>query len=176
VAACLVGPEHDRRFSFCCAVDSCRRRATPPSLRFLGRNLATVVVLVSMMQHGVTEPRVRRLAAVVGVDRRTVARWRVWWREVFTTSGFWQAALASFMPPVDDAGLPATLMARFAGDGEGGDAAEQGLQGIDRAEIERQMRATGQPGHLAEHAACVWGADLRLLGFADRVVESARSG
>jgi len=68
--ACIVGPEHDRRFSFCCAVDGCRRRATPPSLRFLGRKvyLATVVVLVSMMQHGVTEPRVRRLAAVVGVD------------------------------------------------------------------------------------------------------------
>jgi hypothetical protein len=50
--ACDVGPEHDRRFSFCCAVDGCRSRATPPSLRFLGRKvyLATIVVLVSMMQ------------------------------------------------------------------------------------------------------------------------------
>ncbi len=117
--ACRVGPEHDRRFSFCCAVDGCRRRATPPSLRFLGRKvyLATIVVLVSMMRHGMTEPRLRQLAAAVGVDRRTVARWQVWWREVFTASAFWQAARASFMPPVDHAGLPATLMARFRGDG-----------------------------------------------------------
>jgi hypothetical protein len=36
---CRLGPEHDRRFSFCCAVDSCRSRATPPSLRFLGRKV-----------------------------------------------------------------------------------------------------------------------------------------
>jgi hypothetical protein len=117
--ACHVGPEHDRRFSFCCAVDGCRGRATPPSLRFLGRKvyLATIVVLVSMMQHGVIEPRLRRLTAAVGVDRRTVARWQVWWREVFTASAFWQAARASFMPPVDPAGLPATLMARFGGAG-----------------------------------------------------------
>ena len=41
-------PEHCLRFSFCCAVDGCRSRATPPSLRFLGRKvfLATVVVIV----------------------------------------------------------------------------------------------------------------------------------
>jgi len=117
--ACRVGPAHDRRFSFCCAVDGCRRRATPPSLRFLGRKvyLAAIVVLASMMRHGMTEPRLRQLTAAVGVDRRTVARWQVWWREVFTASAFWQAARASFMPPVDHAGLPATLMARFRGDG-----------------------------------------------------------
>jgi hypothetical protein len=34
---CLrLGREHDQRFSFCCAVDGYRSRATPPSLRFHG--------------------------------------------------------------------------------------------------------------------------------------------
>jgi hypothetical protein len=81
---CHVGPEHDQRFSFCCAVDGCRSRATPPSLRFLGRKvyLATIVVLASMMQHGVTERRMRQLTEAVGIDRRTVVRWR----EDFTAS------------------------------------------------------------------------------------------
>ena len=32
-----LGPEHNLRFSFCCAVDGCRKRRTPPSVRFLGR-------------------------------------------------------------------------------------------------------------------------------------------
>jgi len=32
-----LGEEHDQRFSFCCSVDGCRDRSTPPSLRFLGR-------------------------------------------------------------------------------------------------------------------------------------------
>src|SRR5712675_745024 len=34
-----LGEEHDWRFSFCCALDGCRKRKTPPSLRFLGRKV-----------------------------------------------------------------------------------------------------------------------------------------
>jgi hypothetical protein len=70
-----LGPEHDWRLSFCCAVDGCRTRATPPSLRFLGRKdyLATIVVLVAIMREGATGARMRQLTAVIGVDRRTVA-------------------------------------------------------------------------------------------------------
>ena len=51
-----LGQEYAERFSFCCAVDGCRTRATPPSLRFLGRHvyLATVVTLISAMQFGIT--------------------------------------------------------------------------------------------------------------------------
>jgi hypothetical protein len=73
-----LGEEHDRRFSFCCAVDGCRDRSTPPSLRFLGRKvyLAVIVTLISAMRDGLTERRLGKLAAAVGVDRRTVARWR----------------------------------------------------------------------------------------------------
>jgi len=115
---CRVGPEHDQRFSFCCAVDGCRTRATPPSLRFLGRKvyLAAIVVLVSIMRHGMTAPRMRQLTEVVGVDRRTVARWQLWWRDSFTASPFWQIARAAFMPPLDQDRLPAALIERFTGD------------------------------------------------------------
>lgn len=114
---CQLGPEHDQRFSFCCAIDGCRTRATPPSLRFLGRKvyLATTVVVISIMCHGMTEPRFRRLTASIKVDRRTVLRWRTWWREAFTAGPFWQIARAAFMPPVDQERLPAALIERFAG-------------------------------------------------------------
>jgi hypothetical protein len=112
-----LGPEHNRRFSFCCAVDGCRDRATPPSLRFLGRKvyLAAIVVLLSMMSHGVTERRFRRLREAIGVDRRTISRWRVWWREVLTTTAFWSSARAVLMPPVDEERLPEALLERFTG-------------------------------------------------------------
>jgi hypothetical protein len=115
---CRLGPEHDRRFSFCCAVDGCRSRATPPSLRFLGRKvyLAAIVVLVSVMRHGATASRMKRLSEAIGVDRRTVERWRVWWRDGFTATPFWQIARAGFMPPVDHSSLPASLLERFTGD------------------------------------------------------------
>jgi hypothetical protein len=106
----------DRRRSFCCAVAGCRKRATPPSLRFLGRKvyLAAVVTLVSAMQHGARAAR-RQLSDRLGVSRRTVARWRQWWLCVFAAGPFWKAASAAFMPPADPTGLPLSLLDRFPG-------------------------------------------------------------
>jgi hypothetical protein len=98
-------------------VDGCRGRETPASLRFLGRRVyvAAIVVLIAILQAGATDTRMQRLTAVVHVDRRTIARWRRWWRERFTASPFWQIARARFMPPVNQGRLPATLIERFAG-------------------------------------------------------------
>ena len=115
---CRLGPEHDKRFSFCCAVDGCRLRETPASLRFLGRRvyMAAIVVLMAILQHGVTDPRIDRLSVVVSVDRRTLTRWRGWWRDTFTATPFWRVARAQLMPPVDHDRLPASLIERFTGD------------------------------------------------------------
>lgn len=57
----------------------------------------------------------RRLKELVGVDRRSLERWRRWWREIFTATPFWQIARASFMPPVDEERLPAAMLERFVG-------------------------------------------------------------
>lgn len=113
-----LSPEYDLRFSFCCAVHGCRSRATPPSLRFLGRKvyLATTVVLITAMMHGTTENRMALLTEVLGISSRTLTRWREWWRSVFTTTRFWKAASSAFMPPIDALTLPASLLERFSGD------------------------------------------------------------
>ena len=73
-----LGEEHDWRFSFCCARDGCRTGRTPPSLRFLGRKvyLAAIVVLIAIMREGATTARMRQLSELIGVNRRTVERWR----------------------------------------------------------------------------------------------------
>ena len=113
-----LGDEHDRRFSFCCAVDGCRDRTTPASLRFLGRKvyLAVTVTLISAMRDGLTEGRLGKLCAALGVARRTVARWRRWWLDTFTATVFWRAKSADLMPPVDTARLPGALLERFTGE------------------------------------------------------------
>lgn len=112
-----LGPEYDWRLSFCCAREGCRTRATPPSLRFLGRKvyLGVVVVLVSALRCGVTPARMRYLEERVGVSRRTVMRWRKWWCEEFIATPFWRAASSRLMPPVEHGALPASLLERFAG-------------------------------------------------------------
>jgi hypothetical protein len=104
-------------FSVCRSRRDCRKRETPPSLLFLGRKayLAAMVVLIAVMQQGATAMRAQKLSEMFGVSRRTVARWRTWWLTTFAAGPFWQAARGLFMPPIDQEGLPTSLLERFAG-------------------------------------------------------------
>jgi hypothetical protein len=112
---------YDRRHSFCCAVEGCRTRRTPPSVRFLGRKvyLAAVVVLATALRHGPTPTRAARLRELFGVDTRTLARWRQWWRHTVPESPWWRAMRGRFVPPVSASALPRSLLDRFAGPGAG---------------------------------------------------------
>ena len=93
-----LGAEHRKRHSFCCA--ECRRRETPPSVRFFGRRVYAfpVVVLLTALAAGLSGNRLATLRKEFGVDRRTLERWRVWWRvwwrEVFPETKFWKVARA----------------------------------------------------------------------------------
>ena len=102
-------------FSFCCAAEGCRRRTTPQSVRFFGRRLypAVVIVLFSALAQGVTVRRFRMLHSILGIDRRTLERWRRWWREIFPRTRFWGEARARLLPPVDRESLPRSLLVRF---------------------------------------------------------------
>ena len=73
------GPQWERRYSFCCAQEDCRRR--PESVRFLGRRVyaGLVVVLITAMIHGLKPARVRRIREALQIDWRTLKRWRQWW-------------------------------------------------------------------------------------------------
>ena len=64
----------------------------------------------------ITPSRLARLSVVPGLDRRTLARWRAWWRSTFTDSPFAPVAKAAVVPPIDIAALPVSLLERFAGD------------------------------------------------------------
>ena len=109
------GPQWELRFSLCCDQEGCRRRQTPPSVRFLGRRVyaGLIVVLVSAMAHGLKPERVRRLREDLEIDRRTLQRWRQWWLATFVESSFWKEARARFMPPLCQQTLPLSLCLRF---------------------------------------------------------------
>jgi len=103
------------RDSFCCDQDGCRKRHTPPSVRFLGRRVywGIVVVLVAAARHGLNPERMRILREALGIDRRTVERWREWWLETFVRSSFWKMARARFMPLLCEKSLPLSLCRAF---------------------------------------------------------------
>jgi len=116
------GPGWEKRLSFNCAAEGCRKRKTPKSVRFLGRRVyaGVVVVLVSAMMHGVKPERVERLRQELGIDERTLKRWRQWWLETFVASGFWKGERGEFMPALDEKTMPLSLVEVFgAGNREG---------------------------------------------------------
>ena len=112
-----VDESYATRLSFCCAVEGCRRRSTPPSVRFLGRKvyLGVLVILVTALEHGLSPKRRAWLIETLDIWPQTLARWRKWWRETFPVSRCWQAQRGNFMPPLDPTQFPGALLERLTG-------------------------------------------------------------
>lgn len=104
------------RFSFCCATEGCRRRMTPPSLRFLGRKVffGVLVLLLPVLRDGPTPERLNRLCETFAVSVRTVRRWCRFWRETFVTSRVWEAARGRFAAPLRAESMPGALLGAFS--------------------------------------------------------------
>ena len=109
---------HTQRLSLCCAREDCRRRATPPSVRFLGRRVyvGAAMIAITALDASARRGEVRDLRAWLGLSARTLARWRRWWRAVFAESPFWRSARGQLRTPVRATALPGELLQRFAGD------------------------------------------------------------
>jgi hypothetical protein len=106
------------RHSLCCGRRGCRRRALPPSLRFLGRRvyLEVVVALAVVFVQTVAGAACAAVSAT-RVPARTIQRWELWWREGFARTPTWAQLRARFMPPPpNEEALPRSLVARLGAD------------------------------------------------------------
>lgn len=87
-------PAYHERFSFCC--NDCRKRTTPPSVRFFGRRWypAPLLLLISALMISVNEQRLTQIKRHFGitVSESTWKRWRRWWRNAFVETVFWKKA------------------------------------------------------------------------------------
>lgn len=83
----------EMRLSYCC--ETCRRRTTPTSVRFLGRRVYSAAA--------------RSLCGALKVSKRTLERWRRWWRQSFVTTPQWILGGALFMPTIGPQELPGGL-------------------------------------------------------------------
>ena len=90
-------------------------RATAPSVRFLGRKvyLGVLVVLITAMRQGPTRRGYAELKERFGVDRRTIVRWQMWWKEVFASSPFWRSARARIASLPKPREIPRALVLVF---------------------------------------------------------------
>jgi hypothetical protein len=116
----VTGEASTIRHSLCCGRRGCRKRATPPSLRFLGRRVyLEVVVIVASMVVQAMAVTARTALATIGIPLRTLRRWRDWWRGIFPRLPVWMELRARFVPPPpDEKELPRSLVVRLDGDGD----------------------------------------------------------
>jgi len=77
-----------------------------------------MVVLISAMQSGLSPCEWKRLQELVGVSRRTVARWRDWVVQRLYGEPVLACSPGAFVPPVTTTDLPASALKRFAGEAE----------------------------------------------------------
>jgi hypothetical protein len=104
----------ERRFSLCCGRDGCRHRATPPSVRFLGRRVyvGAVVILASAVALAVVSAGA--LVRVTGVPALTTRRWLRWWRGPFVASAPFVDLSARLVPAPERRAIPLSLLDRMA--------------------------------------------------------------
>jgi hypothetical protein len=111
-----AGEVFTRRFSLCCGREGCRRRTTPPSVRFLGRRvyLGAVVILASVI--ALAAASARACERVTGVAPRTLRRWARWWRGPFIATPVFADLSSRIVADIPGAALPTALLVRFPGE------------------------------------------------------------
>jgi hypothetical protein len=106
----------ERRYSLCCGREGCRRRATPPSVRFLGRRVyvGSIVILASVAALAISSARAAE--RTTGIAARTTRRWLRWWRGPFTTSAPFVELSGRLVPSPPQRALPTSIVERMPGD------------------------------------------------------------
>ena len=83
-------------------------------MRYFGRRVyaAFVFVFLTAMSQGVRSPEFRLVVDRLGIDKRTLQRWRRWWRETFVETSLWRKLRARF--PKQPTTLPLSLVGMFS--------------------------------------------------------------
>jgi hypothetical protein len=104
-----------RRFSLCCSEEGCRRRATPPSVRFLGRRVYVGAVVIVASAVAMMMATASGAAQATGVAAKTARRWLRWWRGAFTTTPVFVELSGRFLPAISRPRLPVSILERLPG-------------------------------------------------------------
>ena len=103
----------NKRRSWCCEREGCRRRNKPPSVLFMERRVywgCVVLIVTSLRQNRERGTSARRLRERFGVARNTLKRWVRYFRECFPKSPAWQRLRGRLSNEVRNGHLPGDLL------------------------------------------------------------------
>jgi len=111
----VAGEAFRQRYSLCCGQVGCRKRALPPSVRFLGRKVYLEAVILVACVYAQMVGALAQARRALAVPVRTLKRWTHWWHNDFAQSRHWQAMRSRFAPPAPaETELPHSLLQRLA--------------------------------------------------------------
>ena len=112
-------PDYSIRFSYCCGTEGCRKRFTPPSMRFLSRKVysSVVIILIFLLKPETDESRIEKLNTLLGttLSVETLRRWRHFWTKDIPQTHTWRRLAFSSTHAQN---LPVSLLALFEQAGE----------------------------------------------------------
>ncbi len=112
-------PDYSIRFSYCCGTEGCRKRFTPPSMRFLSRKVysSVVIILIFLLKPETDESRIEKLNTLLGttLSAETLRRWRHFWTKDIPQTHTWRRLAFSSTHAQN---LPVSLLALFEQAGE----------------------------------------------------------
>ena len=87
-------PDYSIRFSYCCGAEGCRKRSTPPSMRFLSRKVysSVVIILIFLLKPNTDESRIETINRLLGttLSVETLRRWRRFWTKDVPQTHTWR--------------------------------------------------------------------------------------
>jgi len=112
-------PDYHIRFSLCCSKEGCRKRFTPPSMRFLSRKVysSVVILLIFMFKPETDESRIEKINTLLGttLSIETLRRWRHFWIKALPQTHTWKRQAFSYAHAQN---LPVSLLTLFEQTGE----------------------------------------------------------
>jgi hypothetical protein len=111
----------EKRFGHCCSTAECRKRRTPPSVRFLGRRVYVaifIIIIFSVASHELYQKLIITTAAN-SFSKWTLDRWVIWWDCVIPISRVWKKISGQLNSNVDNQFLPLFLIEQFLASNEG---------------------------------------------------------
>jgi hypothetical protein len=102
-------------FSLCCRQEGCRKRTPPPSLRFFGRRVYLLFILIKACSDGGRSPEglIFKNALAWGVSRQALRSWYKFWRVTFSNSGFWRVSKGILPTSFGEISIPELLLKSF---------------------------------------------------------------
>lgn len=119
-ASAEASGQYGLRLSLCCGREGCRKRSTPPSVRFDGRRIYAAIAVLVLSLRPAERSELQSAAALIATEpaapsQPTRTRWRRWWQSGLFGTAVFAALRGRLRVPVDAMRSPASLLAMFVG-------------------------------------------------------------